>query len=327
MKKRLLLCLVLSLFTALMLTGCGSSKDESKYAFDFDKDQMVQFAESVVNQYNAVSDSEADYYLNDGTNLEKNAVSGFKAAQTTDHVGTFLNYFDTSGKNLKFKNGARDNVLCSFIAKYENRDVRVTVSFVQNREYSMDLEKYKKEIEEEAANKSYTDVDKYIQDNYSSYGIDVSSEDAFVKSFASTQQVYPFKADDCEVSAVYSMQELLKRAGGHTAIGMGTVFVILIFISFIIALLKFIPKLLGMEKNEQKEKTEPDKIKNKETNKAALKTVKKINKTPVSEKDEIDNSELAAVITAAIYAAEAANGNTFTDSKDKLVVRSIRRVR
>ena len=40
-----------------------------------------------------------------------------------------------------------------------------------------------------------------------------------------------------------------------------------------------------------------------------------------------DDAELVAVITAAIYAGESDKGTYTTDSKDKLVVRSIRRVR
>ena len=45
------------------------------------------------------------------------------------------------------------------------------------------------------------------------------------------------------VSAHYTTGEILKKAGLNTILGMGTVFVVLIFISFIIYLLGFIPKL------------------------------------------------------------------------------------
>ena len=47
------------------------------------------------------------------------------------------------------------------------------------------------------------------------------------------------------VSAVYSKAELMKQAGMNTLLGMGTVFVVLIFISFIISLFKFLPALFA----------------------------------------------------------------------------------
>ena len=45
------------------------------------------------------------------------------------------------------------------------------------------------------------------------------------------------------IGAHYSTAEILKKAGLNTILGMGTVFVVLIFISFIISLFKFIPAL------------------------------------------------------------------------------------
>ena len=42
------------------------------------------------------------------------------------------------------------------------------------------------------------------------------------------------------VSADYSTGEILQKAGLNTILGMGTVFVVLIFLSFVIYLLKFI---------------------------------------------------------------------------------------
>mgnify|MGYP002798268919 FL=1 len=45
------------------------------------------------------------------------------------------------------------------------------------------------------------------------------------------------------VSADYTTGEILQKAGLNTILGMGTVFVVLIFLSFVIWLLKFIPVL------------------------------------------------------------------------------------
>ncbi len=95
-------------------------------------------------------------------------------------------------------------------------------------------------------------------------------------------------------------QKMLK-ALLNTVMGMGTVFIVLIFISFIIALLKYVPKLLVREK-----KAEPI---------AITETI------DLPEEDElVDDSELVAVITAAIMAS-------YKDKapEDGLVVRSIRK--
>ena len=49
--------------------------------------------------------------------------------------------------------------------------------------------------------------------------------------------------DSLTINAHYSTAEILKKAGLNTILGMGTVFVVLIFISFIISLFRFIPEL------------------------------------------------------------------------------------
>lgn len=93
----------------------------------------------------------------------------------------------------------------------------------------------------------------------------------------------------------------------NTVIGMGTVFIVLILISFIISLLKYIPKLLGVDKKNAKKDEAP---------------VAAAKEEPVVEDDEdlVDDTELVAVITAAIMASMGDEAPA-----DGLVVRSIRR--
>ena len=110
---------------------------------------------------------------------------------------------------------------------------------------------------------------------------------------------------------------------------------ILVFIAFIIYLLRFVPVLLGTEKASEK-------VEKKKAKKADSKTVakketpsasqSKVEKKPAAADDNLVNdSQLVAVITAAINAyidsTSGTRGPVMTDSKDKLVVRSIRRVR
>lgn len=94
--------------------------------------------------------------------------------------------------------------------------------------------------------------------------------------------------------------EILKKAGMNTLIGMGTVFIVLIFISIVISTFGFIPKLLGKQ------------------NKTVETVEEKKTEIPAAEEDVTEDLELVAVITAAIAAAEGT-------SADGVVIRSIKR--
>ena len=110
--------------------------------------------------------------------------------------------------------------------------------------------------------------------------------------------------ESMDVSAHYSTGEILKKAGLNTVLGMGTVFVVLIFISFIIYLLGYIPKL--QEKLANKDK------------KVEEKKEAPVQAAPAPAAAAEDDAELVAVIAAAIAAAEGT-------STDGFVVRSIKR--
>ena len=110
------------------------------------------------------------------------------------------------------------------------------------------------------------------------------------------------------VSADYSTGEILQKAGLNTILGMGTVFVVLIFLSFVIWLLKFIPVL------EKKFKKTPETKAEVESAQAAPVNVPE----PEETQDVSDDSELVAVIAAAVAASQGT-------STDGFIVRSIRR--
>lgn len=104
----------------------------------------------------------------------------------------------------------------------------------------------------------------------------------------------------------YSMGELMENAALNTIIGMGTVFVVLILISFIISGFSLISK--AQAKGGKKEA--------KETKEVAADPVV----AQIAAKEELsDDTELVAVIAAAIAAYEGAG------STDGFVVRSIRK--
>ena len=109
------------------------------------------------------------------------------------------------------------------------------------------------------------------------------------------------------VDVKYSFATTMKNAALNTVMGLGTVFVILIMLIFLISLFQFIPGS-GAQEAKAKKKAAEDA--------AAAPTPAPVVAAPVQ---EADNSELIAVIAAAIAASEGT-------STDGFVVRSIRKI-
>ena len=109
------------------------------------------------------------------------------------------------------------------------------------------------------------------------------------------------------VDVKYSFATTMKNAALNTIMGLGTVFVILIMLIFLISLLQFIPGSVAQEAKAKKKAAEEA---------ASAPTPAPVAAAPVQ---EADNSELIAVIAAAIAASEGT-------STDGFVVRSIRKI-
>lgn len=105
------------------------------------------------------------------------------------------------------------------------------------------------------------------------------------------------------VNVQYPLSVNLERAALNTVMGLGTVFVMLLFLSFVIYLFKFVPALVEGKKKEAPE---------------APVAAPVAPAAPVVA-TQTDDTELVAVISAAIAAAEGT-------STDGFVVRSIRKV-
>lgn len=107
------------------------------------------------------------------------------------------------------------------------------------------------------------------------------------------------EVEDITVDAVYSLGETMKKAGQNTLMGILIVFSVLILISLIISCFKV---LSNVEKKEAPAKEEKSPV-----------------VTQIAQREEqADDTELIAVIAAAVAAAEGT-------SADGFVVRSIRR--
>ncbi len=134
-------------------------------------------------------------------------------------------------------------------------------------------------------------------------------KDATIEVIVSNDKFMELKSVALNVN--YSFGETMAKAGQNTLVGIGTVFVMLIVISFIISLFAYIPKIQdSMAKKKESPKAE-----------AIEKAVAQIVEQEEAQTDDLtDDLELVAVIAAAIAAYE---GQTSTDG---FVVRSIRKV-
>ncbi len=114
------------------------------------------------------------------------------------------------------------------------------------------------------------------------------------------------------VDVQYGMGKTLQRAGLNTLMGIGTVFVMLVLLSLLISLFRFIPNPEAKKAAEAKAAKAA-----KEAEAAAIAATAP---AQTAEENLADDGELVAVIAAAIAAAEG----TTTDG---FVVRSIRKVK
>lgn len=136
-------------------------------------------------------------------------------------------------------------------------------------------------------------------------GYEVSTEAEYKNRKATILFVFDenMNVESMDVSAKFSMGEVLTKAGLNTLLGMGTVFVVLIFLAFLISLMKYIPVVMDMFTKKEKDVVKAESVNN---------------EAVMAETEVSDDLELIAVITAAIVAQEGT-------STDGFVVRSIRR--
>ena len=109
-------------------------------------------------------------------------------------------------------------------------------------------------------------------------------------------------------SVQYSLAANMQRAGMNTLMGIGIVFLMLVFLSFVIGLFKYIEKFQNVGKKKAAE----------DAPKAEEAPAPAIAQSEAADEDFADDLELVAVISAAIAAYENTSGDSF-------VVRSIKK--
>lgn len=301
-KKKLLL-IVSMLAVTFALAGCASS--DKKVEFDYDPDELAQMVQDQATQYmqEASIPEKYNYYI------EKGEEAGMSES-VIDAIKVFGTVEKDYGKFIEFKSDYKceevdDKVIVSVYAECADQEAIVKATFVNN-EVEYDLQRY-------MAINQYN----YTEDN--------------VAQALKDSGIYPYTISEYEVSANQTMTDKMKDAGANTVIGMGIVFIALIFISFIISLLKYVPALLD---KETREKRKAEKVKKAQEAVAAGSDASTTGSTPApagivdivntaTGESVMNDSELVAVISAAVMAAQGGKTRVRVNypSNDKLVVR------
>ncbi len=137
---------------------------------------------------------------------------------------------------------------------------------------------------------------------------DVSCENGTAKVELNIKDNYYMEIESVAFNINHSFGEKMKTAALNTLMGMGTVFIILIIIMIVISCFNYIPKIQGLFRKE-----EPA---------APVKEEAVVSEESAEYEEVTDDTELIAVISAAIAAYE---GTAVPTGPSGYVVRSIRR--
>ena len=198
---------------------------------------------------------------------------------------------------------------------YENNpNLYKATRTIDQSKYALDQERLEKKLEDtmKKFHKECGKIKSIKKDTECSYvngEINVTTTLDCTKRDATVTSLFKFDEEnhnaitlyEMTFDAKYSTGEKLAQAGSNTLIGMGTVFAVLIFIFLVISCFNLFPKVQKVLKRKKKMDTGP----------RSFETVQK-------PKEDVDDGELVAVITAAIASLEK-------KSTDSFVVRSIKR--
>lgn len=310
MKK---IAFVFSMITMFcVLTACSNGKEELD--FDYADEQIISSTLFGVEELKDATDSQIAYWENSENELASVYLSGVQNLQNAEtECGDFLGFrsktddlltidYDEIGQmeedefytwyaNIISSVEASitedgDNVTVELIAAYEKRDVVISYVYEKNPEYA------------------------YAYDLYQ-------------------QQVEPYQVKEIVASPDYTTGEKMQKAASNTLMGMGTVFAVLIFISLIIGQFERLNTLivksgeliakLGSAFKRRKSKEQSDDRMDEAGSSATTGSTVTI---AASSGNPMEDSQLVAVITAAVVASNVASGGT-----DRLVVRSIRKAK
>lgn len=306
MKKLVFVFSMIAMFC--VLTACSSGKEELDFVYNdaniiantiANADQM-QNASSAQRAYWENSDDESsDIYLTGVQNFDN----------ATEECGEFLGYRSKNDKSI-------------LTIDYESISQMDEDKF--NEWYANLISSVDATITEDGANVKVELVAAYKNRDVIYSFVYEKNPEADYAAEIYQQNVLPYKVKEILATPNYTFGEKMSKAAANTLMGMGTVFVVLIFISLVIAQFERINKLSTKIANwwaNRKAKKAQANIETEVTAPSASDVAPAPAVAAVSQ-NPMDDTQLVAVITAAVVAANVAIGGT-----DQLVVRSIRKAK
>jgi Na+-transporting methylmalonyl-CoA/oxaloacetate decarboxylase gamma subunit len=303
LKKTVLLCAVLSVL--LGLTACSSGVEE--VSFDYTESDIMY---STIYQASQIDNIDEAYRLYLEDQKEDNpmaeilltGIANFDSAR--EDCGEFVGYRAEDGSVLKVD-----------LTKLSTAQTQEEYNAAQAEIEEM-ISKVDSSIEEDNNGNVVVNLTAVYEDRDAQYSFVYEENPEAAYSYAiSGQSASPYKVKEITVTPDYTTKEIMGKAGANTLMGIGTVFLVLIFISIIIGQFERVGKLADSVGNwwanrgNKKSEASDDVVSNDVV-------------ASVSSNAPMNDNELVAVITAAVVAANVANGGT-----DNLIVRSIRKAR
>ena len=208
------------LAVTFMFAGCSAS-DDNGVKFAYNDQEIAQVAKDACETYQkyASADETYNYVIEAGSDagISENEIEAVKSFRNIgDECGEFKDF--TGEYKITETEG---NVIVTLYADCTEKEALIKVTFVDNSA-TYNLQRYQL---------------------MNQYGYSEEQADEALSS----QGMYPYKSTDVEIAANMTFEDKMKAAGTNTLIGMATVFVVLIFISFIIYLLRFVPGFFDKE--------------------------------------------------------------------------------
>ena len=301
MKKIILFFSMIAVFVSL--TACSSGQEE--VTFDYNNTDIISSTVYEAYQFQNISDAYRAYLENSEDEMAEimlTGISNFDSAE--EECGEFKGYRSKEGG---------DSIMFDF-SKLNSQDEDELAQL--NTELTDFLSLIDAKVEENGGNVTVTLTAVYEKRDVE-YSFVYEENPAYAYAYDLYQQkVAPYQIKEVTATPDYTFSEKIGKAGAHTLMGMGTVFLVLIFISIIIGQFEKVGKaserIAVWWSNRKKKAEEPEDA----SVKAAVVSTSGTTASPM------DDAQLVAVITAAVAASNAASGGS-----DKLIVRSIKKAK
>lgn len=300
MKKIILFFSMIAVFVSL--TACSSGQEE--VTFDYNNTDIIYSTAYQAYQFQNISDAYRAYLENSEDEMAEillTGISNFDSAE--EECGEFKGYRSKEGG---------DSIMFDF-SKLNSQDENELAQL--NTELTDFLSLVDAKVEENAGDVTVTLTAVYEKRDVE-YSFIYEENPAYAYAYDLYQQtVAPYQIKEVTATPDYTFGEKMGKAGANTLMGMGTVFIVLIFISIIIGQFEKIGKaserIAAWWSNRKKKTEEPED--------ASVKPAAVVASTAPN---PMDDAQLVAVITAAVTAASSSSGGS-----DKLIVRSIRKAK